>query len=107
MFVGEIRISRFIHSTVAILYFLGTIIMVIFYPFDIAGWFETITDPTARSIVDAITSVTSRPDYWFRIFMIVGAVFALMDAFYNLGKFGMWEPSQQKSLTIKQPLDES
>ena len=107
MFVGEIRISRLIHCTVGILYFLGTIIMVVFYPYDIAGWFETITDPTARSIVDAITSVISRPDYWFRIFMIVAGVFALMDAFYNLGKFGMWEPSHQKSLTIKPPLEES
>ena len=72
-------------------------------------WFETINDPTARSIVDAINNVISRPDHTFRIVMGVLAVFILMSALSNAAKFEEWKPSQQRSLTISsdQPIKES
>ena len=109
MVIGEIRISRLICSIVEMFHFMGTVILVIFYPFDIAGWFETINDPTARSIVDAINNVISRPDHTFRIVMGVLAVFILMSALSNAAKFEEWKPSQHRSLTISsdQPVEES
>ncbi|MFX0085649.1 MAG: hypothetical protein ACFFAU_08240 [Candidatus Hodarchaeota archaeon] len=93
---GRIRATRLVSASTNIIAAIGSVILIMYYPFTFELAINTIFT-NAEIVIAGIPGVFDL-DTGIKIFIGIVAIIQILSALYDIFKFGAWKPSDRRSL---------
>ncbi|MFW9993998.1 MAG: hypothetical protein ACFFD4_18280 [Candidatus Odinarchaeota archaeon] len=90
---GRVRATRLVSAGVSTIAAICSIVLILFYPFTIEIALEAIVPNAMVGIPEVFDGDTG-----LKVILGISAVMQILDALYNMFKFGAWKPGDRKSL---------